>query len=141
MTERDWQEDMKGCEGLPPTPWQWVETDTREWIEDATQKLVFGGEISFWDWIGGDVNLEKLFRFFINAPEALPYWLREAATWKAKAYEAEVKSASAEAREKKLRELMQDAIQFIEDVTPTESAEERRIKCLFSSLYPEEETK
>ncbi|OMD34796.1 hypothetical protein [Paenibacillus odorifer] len=37
-----------------------------------------GGEVSFWDWTGGNVEVEKLFRFFLNAPEALPYWLQEA---------------------------------------------------------------
>ncbi|MNT21046.1 hypothetical protein D3C72_1563690 [compost metagenome] len=82
---RDWQKDMDGCVGLPPTPWQWAETDTHEWIEDAHQKLVFGGEMSFWDWIGGDVELEKLFRFFINAPEALSYWLQQYAAEKERA--------------------------------------------------------
>ncbi|OMD34927.1 hypothetical protein, partial [Paenibacillus odorifer] len=37
-----------------------------------------GGEVSFWDWTGGNVEVEKLFRFFLNSPEALPYWLQEA---------------------------------------------------------------
>ncbi|MGG3278884.1 hypothetical protein [Paenibacillus solani] len=83
--KRDWQKDMNGCQGLPPTPWQWVETDTMEWIEDANQKLVFGGEMSFWDWVGGNVEAEKLFRFFINAPDALPYWLQQYATEKERA--------------------------------------------------------
>ncbi|QYK68288.1 hypothetical protein [Paenibacillus sp. S02] len=76
---RNWQEDMNGCAGLPPTPWAWVETDEGEWIEDSNQEIVIGSECEyiFDDLLGGNVRKEAFMRFMINAPEALPYWLQQ----------------------------------------------------------------
>ncbi|MNH66494.1 hypothetical protein D3C73_185250 [compost metagenome] len=145
---RNWKEDMEGCQGLPPTPWQWIETDTLEWIEDANKKLVFGGEISFWDWIGGNVNLEKLFRFFITAPEALPYWLQQYAVEKERADKAE-------ACEQKLREAVEELLSIFDDngswhmvevengfsynLSPSDEYVVSFAKKLLASLYPKEE--
>ncbi|MGR6764470.1 hypothetical protein ACU1JV_21955 [Paenibacillus sp. T2-29] len=79
MTERNWQEDMNGCTGLPPTPWAWVETEEAEWIEDSNQEIVIGSEFEyiFDDLLGPNVRKEAFMRFMINAPEALPYWLQQ----------------------------------------------------------------
>ncbi|APB75607.1 MULTISPECIES: hypothetical protein [Paenibacillus] len=76
---RNWQEDMNGCAGLPPTPWTWVETDEAEWIEDSKQEIVIGSEFEyiFDDLLGPNVRKEAFMRFMINAPEALPYWLQQ----------------------------------------------------------------
>ncbi|WP_348624251.1 hypothetical protein ABFT51_03305 [Paenibacillus peoriae] len=79
MTERNWQEDMNGCAGLPPTPWAWVSTEEAEWIEDSNQEIVIGSEFEyiFDDLLGPNVRKEAFMRFMINAPEALPYWLQQ----------------------------------------------------------------
>ncbi|MDQ0494046.1 hypothetical protein [Paenibacillus brasilensis] len=79
MTERNWQEDMNGCTGLPPTPWAWVSTEEAEWIEDSNQEIVIGSEDEyiFDDLLGPNVRKEAFMRFMINAPEALPYWLQQ----------------------------------------------------------------
>ncbi|MEK5089068.1 hypothetical protein MKY98_19390 [Paenibacillus sp. FSL M8-0228] len=76
---RNWQEDMNGCTGLPPTPWAWVSTEEAEWIEDSKQEIVIGSEFEyiFDDLLGPNVRKEAFMRFMINAPEALPYWLQQ----------------------------------------------------------------
>lgn len=126
MTERNWQEDMNGCTGLPPTPWAWVETDIGEWIEDSNQEIVIGSEDEyiFDDLLGPNVKKEAFMRFMINAPEALSYWLQQYAALQREyerfqqvakgwnddfqALEAEVDEAKAEtARLKKTIEGMQ----------------------------------
>jgi hypothetical protein len=77
--QRNWQEDMNGCAGLPPTPWAWVSTEEAEWIEDSNQEIVIGSEEEyiFDDLLGPNVRKEAFMRFVINAPEALPYWLQQ----------------------------------------------------------------
>jgi hypothetical protein len=79
VEQRNWQEDMNGCAGLPPTPWAWVSTEEAEWIEDSNQEIVIGSEDEyiFDDLLGGNVRKEAFMRFMINAPEALPYWLQQ----------------------------------------------------------------
>ncbi|MHB0944598.1 hypothetical protein ACYCSU_23915 [Paenibacillus sp. ALE1] len=85
---RNWQEDMNGCAGLPPTPWAWVSTEEAEWIEDSNQEIVIGSEDEyiFDDLLGPNVKKEAFMRFMINAPEALPYWLQEAEKWSREAF-------------------------------------------------------
>ncbi len=56
-------------------------------------------------------------RFFLNAPEALPHWLKEAVEWKARAYEAEVKGAAekerADTAEETLRKQTEETAHWI----------------------------
>lgn len=77
-----------------------------------------------------------------NLPEPteliLEYWLQQYAIWKAKAYEAEVKAHEAEAREKKLREAIEEALSWTWDCAEGNMLEV--ISILHSSLYPEEGT-
>lgn len=111
--ERDWNKDMEGCKGLPPTPWTWEENETGEWFKDANGNTVIGGEGSFWDWVGGNIKVEKLFRFLLNSPEALPYWMKayaaeanEVSYWKGEAESARETIAHLEAENKRLSSLL-----------------------------------
>jgi hypothetical protein len=132
---------MDGCAGLPQTPWTWLENDYGEWFKDANDKTVIGGgELSFWDFTGGDVDVEKLFRFFLNAPEALPYWLQEAKVYK-QSYDAvlallnkeQVDHSITKDREQQLKEAYMKIIKYM----PRHVQECYGFDTFLSTLYPD----
>lgn len=130
---RDWQEDMKMCEKASPEPWR-VEQLEYMGNRGMIQETVIDGVTS-------EIYNEEDARFIAEAREALPHWLQQYAVWKAKAYEAEVKAHEAESREKKFRELINDAIGSMVMLSNPENKHVKRILEGYTSLYPKEETK
>lgn len=160
---RDWKKDMELCQQLNQWyehPWEVQEDGSRaidiyEIIPDETFNYV----ATFDD--------DLTTNFFMESRQALPYWLQQAVEWKARAYEAEVKAAAekelanelrddasrweakaeklarelaaAEAREKKLREAIEEALSWTlncGEYTMTEVI--AILRGVLASLYPEE---
>jgi hypothetical protein len=133
MESRDWQVDMNGCKGLPPAPWSWIETDNGE--------LVFGSEEMIFDGLlGGDVNKEKFFRFMINAPEALPYWLQQYAAEKERVIKAEQEiehlkqTSTISYIQKKRRDHDREATMLVEEVIKLEKREQKLKEAINEAL-------
>lgn len=163
MTEqgevRDWQKDMELCQSLN----DWYEGEWQAGQEDGSRiieiyEIVPDEPFNFVAECDSDLTTE----FVMESRKALPYWLVQAAEWKAEAAKTEIKAAAekeradkeagqaelwreyvrksnleleaTEAREKKLREAIEEALSWTWDCGENNMTEV--ISILRSAIYP-----